>query len=325
MVITGGLGFIGSNLAHRLASDNAVTIIDSKAPDSGANVANVVGLEKDCRIIEADLASPLKPQLRSISDTVEGASHVLHCASRTSHPASMTDPIGNLEANGLATLMLFEALRIAKSPARVIQLSTTSQTGPMMGESIDEEHPEFPRDIYSAHKSLQEKYALIYASAHGLDAVSLRLSNVYGRRAAIHSPALGFANYFIGLGLTNSKLKVFGGGQQRRSFLHIDDVLDAIIGAATASNLKGEVIQIANPHGITVRSLADTIVDKIGGRIEEVPFPPARARTEIGDAVFNIDKARKCLNWMPRISLERGLAETEQYFRPRMGSYLELA
>lgn len=325
VVVTGGFGFLGSNLIHHLVADNEVVSIDCLSPDAGGNRGNLDGLQASCTTIERDLADPRTYEDPEVRRALAEATHIFHCAARTSHPRSMDDPLGSLDANGQATLRLMEHLRRTESDARIVHPGTTSQTGAKIHDRIDEDHPENPRDIYSVHKSLQEKYMLVYAHAHGLDATSLRISNVYGPRAAIHSPALGFANYFIGLGLQDAALTVYDSGTQVRSFLHVDDVLQALIAAAVTPAAKGEVFQIANPVKTSVRDFAETVVQEIGGRLETIPYPKHRASTEIGDAVFSIDKALEHLDWAPKTDLSAGVRTTATYYRPRLDHYLVTA
>lgn len=325
IIVTGGLGFIGSNLVHRFAGENKVVVIDALTPHAGGNRDNIDGVIDEISLIEADLSVPATYADPRVATALQDATHIFHCAARTSHPGSMEAPMANLEANGLGTLLLLDRLRQMDSDARIVHPATTSQTGPMVRDPIDENHPESPRDIYSVHKSLQEKYLGVYAHAYGLEAVNVRLSNIYGPRAAIHSPALGFVNYFIGLGLQDATLTVYGEGSQRRSILHVDDAIDALIGAATVSGLAGETIQAAHHECVTVRSLADAITQTIGGRIEAIPYPADRVLTEIGDAVFSNQKARQRLGWSPQIPLEDGLMATAEYFRPRLEQYLVTA
>lgn len=324
IVITGGLGFLGSNLAHRLAAENEVVIIDALTPHSGGNRDNLDGIDSSVSLIERDLADVATYE-GPVRAALQDATHVFHCAARTSHPGSMNEPLADLENNGRGTLFLLDRLRTLDSDARVVLPATTSQTGPMVRDPIDELHPETPRDIYSVHKSLQEKYLLVYAHSFGLDGVSVRLSNLYGPRAAIHSPALGFVNYFIGLGLKAADLTVYGEGQQRRSILYVDDAVDALLSAATTTGVAGEVFQVADPESITVQALAEAITRNIGGRVRNIPYPEDRVRTEIGDAVFSVTKAHERLGWSPRTGLDEGLQATAAFFRPRIDQYLVTA
>lgn len=320
VLVLGGMGFIGSNLALACLKHGAsVTVFDSLTPDAGGNRANIpvaIG-HGSMRVLVADVRDTV-----ALVQAVRGATLVFQCAALTSHSGSMRDPRANVEVNCLGVINVLEAIRLHNPAAKLVYVGTSTQVGRMQQEPIDERHPEFPLDIYSANKSAGEKYVLIYARTHGLRAAVVRLSNNYGPRACIRTPEFGFMNYFVGLGLQGRAITVFGDGSQRRNISFVDDSVAALLAVALEESTNGEVYFATADQQVTVRQVSEAIVDVIGGSIEFVEWPADRAALEIGDAVISNDKIRSTLDWAPSCSLADGLARTRDYFASRMTSYL---
>jgi UDP-glucose 4-epimerase len=318
VLVTGGLGFIGSNLAHRSVELGAdVTIYDCLDPKSGGNMGNVADIQDDVEIVLNDIRN-----FEGISPCVREADVVFNCAAYTSHPSSMRDPLNDIDVNCKGVIHVLEAARRFNPDARIVHVGTSTQIGRMHYSPIDEHHPEFPVDIYSANKLASEKYVLVYASAYGLPATVVRLANNYGPRSNIKSPDFGFINYFIGLALQGKDISVFGEGKQLRTMTYVDDSVDALVLAATGK-AKGETLFACDERRYTVRELADAIVRVIGkGRVRTVEWPRDREAIEIGDAVITSRKIHDALGWAPRVELEEGLARARDYFGPRLSHYL---
>lgn len=322
ILITGGLGFVGSNLAHRCLRDGAqVTILDIHAPRSGANRQNLVGLERDLQLIEGDIRDAV-----AVERAMDGADVVFHCAALTSHPISMEEPILDMEVNVKGTLVILESIRArAKkggTPPRLVFVATSTQLGRMVMPVADEMHPEFPLDIYSTHKLAAEKLVLLYSRVHGLPGTVVRLANNYGPRACIRTHELGFINYFVGLALQGKSLTVFGEGKQLRSVSYIDDSVDALIAAALDDRALGEVFFATSDTQISLMSVAQEIARVVGGSVSSVPWPAGRQAIEVGDAVISNQKAHSRLGWAPKTSFEDGLMRTREYFAPVLKEYL---
>jgi UDP-glucose 4-epimerase len=247
---------------------------------------------------------------------------VFHCAAYTSHPNSMREPLVDIDVNCKGTTYLLEAMRRFNKEAKLVHVGTSTQIGKMHASPIDEWHSEFPVDIYSANKVASEKYVLIYSTAYGLRSTVVRLANTFGPRSNIRSAEFGFMNYFIGLALQNKVIQVFGSGTQRRNINYVDDVVDALMLAAASEASNGQVYFAVGQDQCSVREIADAIVTSMGGRVQMVPWPHDREVIEVGDAVFNNDKIRRELKWMPQIGLAGGLVATRDYFQPRLKSYL---
>lgn len=318
VLITGGLGFVGSSVAHRVTQlGGSVTILDSLEPDCGGNPANLAGIKGDVRLLRADVRDR-----KVIEEALRDADVVVHAAACTSHAGSMREPLRYLDVNVAGTIGVLEALCALGSNAVFVNIGTTSQIGRMLQDPVDERHPDQPLDAYSASKSAAEKYALLYARARGVRAMSLRLGNLYGPRAMVRSPHLGFVNYFIGLGLQDADITVYGEGQQRRALTYIDDVVDAIVRAIGTPALVGEHAFVASEQAIPVRDIAEAIARRVGGRVRLVPWPSESAKIEVGDFAVSTAKFREATGWAPRTDLDTGLARSAAYYRAHLREYL---
>jgi UDP-glucose 4-epimerase len=320
VAVTGGLGFIGSNVAERLCREGArVSIFDDLSPYAGGNLANLDGFRESVQVVHENVE-----EMRTAAQVVSGKDVVFHCAALTSHPGSMRDPQANINANCQGTIQVLEAAKRYNPECRMIFLGTTTQFGPLIHQPADERHPEFPLDIYSANKCASEKYVLIYAKAYGIHATVLRLPNVFGPRAAIHSPEFTFNNYFLGLALKNRPITIYGKGEQLRNILSVDDAVAAMLCAAARPKATGEVYLAVSDEHYSVRQIADAIVRASGsGRVEEIPWPQMRASLEVGDAVFTNAKIKKCLGWQPATKFHEGLERACAFYRDKLDKYLK--
>ncbi len=319
ILITGGLGFIGSNLAKKcLELGMQVTIYDNLDPNSGSNVFNIKSFENYIELIEGDISN--YEQLLKI---VKNKDIIINCAATTSHPYSMREPWINMDVNSRGVLNLLEAIKELKSDISFLHIGTTTQLGPLVYQPADELHPEFPTDIYSANKTVSEKYVLLYAKTYGIRASSLRLSNIYGPRAAIHSPEFTFNNYFIGLALQNKAITVYKPGTQYRNILYVDDAVEALIEAALSNKANGNTFFVVSDDHITVIDIAEKTSKLLGGHVELIDWPKEREAIEIGDAVISNHKIKDTLDWIPKIDLDEGLLKTEEYFRDCLDKYLK--
>jgi UDP-glucose 4-epimerase len=318
VLITGGLGFIGSNLAiHCLALGAKVTIYDTLDPRSGGNMRNISAIESDVEIILNDLRN-----FEGLSAVIRGHELLFNCAAFTSHPNSMKEPLVDIDVNCKGVINVLEAVRRFNADCRIVQIGTSTQIGRMIHSPVDELHPEFPLDIYSASKCAAEKYVLIYGTAYGMDTSVVRLANVYGPRSNIRNPDFGFMNYFIGLGLQNKEITVFGEGAQLRTITFVDDVVEALVTAGVSDKVRGEVFFAVADRQYTVKEIATAIVEHIGGRVRFVEWPHDRDTIEIGDAVISNQKITATLGWKANVDLATGLQRTREYFADKLAQYL---
>ncbi len=319
VLITGGLGFIGSNLAHKCLELGAeVTIYDCLDPHSGGNMYNVDGIRNDIRLILHDILN-----FDQVSQHIVGHDIIFNCAASTSHPFSMREPWVDMDVNVKGIINLLEAIRRFNPDARLIHLGTSTQLGKLDYSPADEKHPEFPTDIYSANKTASEKYVLIYAQAHKMKTTTIRLSNIFGPRASIHSPEFTFNNYFVGLALQDKPVTIFGEGRQKRNVLYVDDAVRALVAVAMSSNTIGETLFAVGDHHYSITEIAQKTVKQIGkGSVCHIPWPKKRKAIDVGDAILTNAKLKRRTNWSPEFSLETGLRKTAEYFLPRLDFYL---
>ncbi len=318
VLITGGLGFIGSNLAHRCFQLGArVSIYDFLDPRSGGNMQNVKSIENEIEIIVNDLRS-----FEGVSAAIRNRDIVFNCAADTSHPHSATDPVTDIEVNCKGTIHVLDAARRFNPDVKIVHVGTSTQIGRMILPEVSETHPEFPLDIYSANKSASEKYTLIYGTAYKLRTTVVRLANNYGPRSNIRTPDFGFVNYFIGLALQNRELTIFGDGGQLRNISFVGDSVEALIAASQSDKSDGEVFFAVADNQITVAQIGEAIATHVGGKLRFVEWPNDRQAIEIGDAVISNAKIKATLGWTPRVNLTTGLLNTREYYTPCLNRYL---
>lgn len=318
VLITGGLGFIGSNLAHQCLELGAqVSIYDCLDRRSGGNIYNADDIKDSVQIIFNDIRSS-----EGLSTAVINKEIIFNCAAFTSHPNSMKDPLIDIEVNCKGVINLLETARRSNPEAKIVHIGTSTQIGEMRLNPVTEMHPEFPVDIYSANKSVSEKYVLIYGSAYQMRTTVVRLANVFGPRSNIKNSDFGFINYFIGLALQGKELTVFGKGDQLRNISYVDDCTAALIIASQSEKSNGEVFFAVTDKQYDVAEIAREITNAIGGTVKFVEWPKDREAIEIGDAVISNQKIKSVLGWAPRVDLANGLIKTKDYFLPCLEEYL---
>ena len=319
ILITGGLGFIGSNLAHKCLDLGAdVTIYDCLDPRSGGNLYNINDIKDSVKLCHQDIQD-----FSRISQYVQNKDVIINCAASTSHAFSMREPWIDSDVNSRGVINLLEAVRRFNKDTRLIHLGTSTQLGPLQSEIADERHPEFPMDIYSANKCVSEKYVLIYANTYQIRTSVIRLANVFGPRASIHSPEFTFNNFFIGLALQGKPITVFGDGKQMRNVIYVDDAVDAVILTSQADNVAGQTFFAVGDEHFSVAQIAESTVKHLSsGQVKFVEWPKGRKSIEIGDAIITNKKIKEFLNWAPQHNLETGLIKTKEYYRSCLSEYL---
>ena len=320
VLILGGLGFIGSNVAHRCLELGArVLIYDSLDPHSGGNLFNIADIRNDVQVHFHDILD-----FDRLVHHLAGQEVIINCAASTSHPFSMREPTIDLDVNSRGVVNILDAIKRFNRDARFVHLGTSTQLGRLAYQPADESHPEFPTDIYSANKSVSEKYVLIYAKAYGMCATVIRLSNIYGPRATIRSPEFTFNNYFIGLALQGKSITVFGDGRQKRNVLYVADAVEAIITAAIDERGRGETFFAVGDEHYSVAEIAEETVRSIGsGKVVYTEWPKDRKAIDVGDAVISNRKIKQTLGWQPRYALQSGLMEAAAYYLKYRGEYLD--
>jgi UDP-glucose 4-epimerase len=319
VLITGGLGFIGSNLAHRCNELGAeVSVFDCLDPRSGGNLYNVENIRNEISIHFHDILN-----FDQLTNYVINKDIIVNCAASTSHSFSMKEPWIDQDVNSRGVINILEAVRRFNKDVKLIHIGTSTQLGPLQYQPADEKHPEFPTDIYSANKCVSEKYVLIYAKAYQLRATVIRFANVFGPRASIHSPEFTFNNYFIGLALKNKKITVFGDGNQKRNVIYIDDAIDALVMSMVTEENNGKALFASGDHHYSVRQIALNTVKYIcSGEVGFVEWPSDKKVIDIGDAILNNQAIKNIIKWYPTTSLEDGLTRTKIYFDECLDKYL---
>jgi UDP-glucose 4-epimerase len=308
-VVTGGLGFIGSNLAHALVAGGAhVAIVDALVPGHGGAEHNVAGLDVD--ILRCEIGDP------EVRDVLRDADVVFNLAGQVSHIDSMDDPLGDLRLNTTSHATFLEHLRVVNPRARVVHTSTRQVYGVPVCTPVDEDHPTRPVDVNGVAKLAGEQLHLVYAHAHSMPITSLRLTNVYGPRQRLTSDRLGFLPVFFRKALLGEDILIFGDGTQRRDCLHVTDVVDALV-AATADVVVGKVLNVGSPRDESLGSIAKLIVDATASdaAIRHVPWPAEQQLIDIGSFRTDSSRLTAAVGWQAKIELHDGVAATVDFYR----------
>jgi UDP-glucose 4-epimerase len=318
VLVTGGLGFIGSNLARRLVELGAdVLVADSLLPNTGGNCANLKGIENKLRTQIVDLRNAEK-----IDSLLPGHKVVFNLAGTVSHLDSMTDPLSDMGANVHAQIVLLEACRRYIPEARIVFASTRQIYGRPISCPVDESHPIRPVDVNGINKDAAESYHTLYHQVYGMHTVSLRLTNTFGPRMRIKDARQTFLGVWIRRVVEGEVFEVWG-GQQKRDLSYVDDAVDAFLRAAACPAAQGRVFNIGGTPPITLIALAESLVAIAGrGGFEIKEFPPERLRIDIGDYFANDELFRQVTGWAPKISLQEGLARSVAYFRNCLSDYV---
>ncbi len=320
VLITGGLGFIGSNLARRLVDLEArVTVIDSLIPEYGGNLFNIDGYADRLTVNIADVRDPYA--MRAL---VHGQDVIFNLAGQVSHMDSMTDPFTDLEINARSQLSILEACRHENPAVKVIYAGTRQQYGKPRYLPLDEDHLQAPTDVNGVNKLAGEWYHVVYHTAYGLRTTSLRLTNTYGPRQLIKHNRQGFIGWFIRLAVEGKEIQLYGDGSQLRDLTYVDDVVDAFLRAGASDTANGSVYNLGGTAPISLLELA-TLIVKVAGRgsVTLVPWPEARKKIDIGDVYSSYARIEAALGWQPRTALTAGLERTIAYYTRHLAHYVE--
>lgn len=319
-LITGGLGFIGSNLAIALVNLGArVTVIDSLIPEYGGNLANIEPVRERITINISDVRDE-----HSMKYLIQGKDLLFNLAGQTSHVDSMNNPYPDLEINARAQLSILEACRRYNPEVRIVFASTRQLYGAPLYLPVDERHPLRPIDVNGINKMAGEWYHLVYNNVYGVRAAVLRLTNTYGPRMRVKDARQTFLGIWVRNLICGKPLLVYGDGKQVRDFNYVDDVVDAMLMAMKSDEAIGEIFNLGADDPVTLKDTAEMMVRlHEGGSYRIVPFPPERKAIDIGDYYGDYRRIRAKLGWKPKTSLEDGLRKTLQYYQQFRGYYWE--
>jgi UDP-glucose 4-epimerase len=315
-VVTGGLGFIGSALAHHLVGDGAeVTIVDALIPQHGGDLRNIAGLDT-VKVVRADIGDTA-----AVLPAVANAEYIFNVAGQVSHLESMHEPLRDLDLNARSHLAFLEILRHNNPAAMVVHTSTRQVYGRPRYLPVDEDHPTSPVDINGVDKLAGEQFHMLYHVVHGLKTCALRLTNVYGPRQCLTKDGLGFLPVFVRRALRGEPITVYGDGLQLRDALHIDDVVSAMCLAATNPDAVGEVFNLGHPDALGLHEIALLTVAAAGGEsdVSLIPWPPEHAQIDIGSFQGDFSKAKRMLGWEPAIRFADGIADAIAFYRSHPG------
>ena len=318
VLITGGLGFIGSTLARRLVDLGArVTLVDSLIPEYGGNRANIAGIEDRVTVNISDVRDE-----HSLPSLIRGQDLVFNLAGQTSHLDSLHDPYTDLEINCRAQLSILETVRHENPEAKVIFASTRQLYGRPRYLPVDEQHPLAPVDPNGVNKAAGESYHLVYGEIYGLRCSVLRLTNTYGPRMRVKDDRQTFLGTWLRLAVEGEELLVFGDGTQQRDFTYVDDAVEAFLLAGASAESDGEVFNVGGEPPMSLGELAELLVELAGvGSWRLVPFPAERRTIDIGDYFADDAKIRSRLGWEPRVGLREGLERSLAYYREHGADY----
>lgn len=318
VLVTGGLGFIGSNLVRALVKMGAdVTVVDSLIPEYGGSLRNLAGLENKVRINISDVRDA-----HSLPVFVRGQDFLFNLAGQTSHMDSMSDPQTDLEINARAQLSILEACRLHNPEIRIVFASTRQIYGKPDYLPVDEKHPLRPVDVNGINKLAGESYHLLYHRVHGIRSTVLRLTNTIGPRMRVKDARQTFVGVWIKKILSDEPIEVWG-GEQLRDFTYVDDAVEAFLLAATKPEALGQVFNVGGTEPVDLEQLAGLLVEVNGsGTIAQKAFPGERKKIDIGDFYADYRLIAKKLGWRPRTTLRTALAQTLSFYRKELPHYL---
>ncbi|WP_295438007.1 NAD-dependent epimerase/dehydratase family protein [uncultured Thiodictyon sp.] len=318
ILVTGGLGFIGANLARRLVELGArVTLVDSLIPEYGGNLFNIDGIEDRVRVNISDVRDA-----HSMKYLVQGQDYLFNLAGQTSHMDSMQDPFADLDINARAQLSILEACRRHNPGIKVVFASTRQIYGKPDYLPVDEKHLLRPVDVNGINKMAGEWYHILYNNVYGIHTCALRLTNTYGPSMRIKDARQTFLGIWVRLLIEGKPFEVWG-GEQLRDFTYVDDVVDALLRAATDETANGKAYNLGGDRVVSLAQLAElTVAAHGGGTYSSRDFPADRKRIDIGDYYADYGLIRTELGWAPRVGLEEGLGRTLRYYREHLERYL---
>ena len=318
ILITGGLGFIGSNLAHRLVDLGArVTLLDSLIPGYGGNLFNIKGIKDRVTVNISDIRD--RPGMNYL---VRERDYIFNLAGQVSHIDSMRDPHMDLEINCRSQLSILEACRENNLTVKIIYASTRQIYGVPDYLPVDEKHPLRPVDVNGINKMAGEYYHILYNNVYGIEVCSLRLTNTFGPRQLMKHSRQGFIPWFVRQAIDGEEISVFGDGQQVRDFNYVEDVVEALLRAGTFESSAGKIFNLGGAEPKSLLQFVEILLSLTRkGSYRLVPFPEEAHKIHVGDFYSDYSKIQAELGWAPQTSLQEGLELTIEYYLKHKDRY----
>jgi UDP-glucose 4-epimerase len=321
VLVTGGLGFLGSSVANQLSAFGAhIVILDSLHPLYGGNRFNLdPAFGERMRVVIGDVRDK-----KLVEELVESSDIIYHFAAQVSYIDSGTIPFEDLEVNQTATLNLLESCRRLNTKAKVLFASSRLVLGETQMPEIREDHPTNPLSIYGVHKLAAEKYLSIYYRNYGIPTTILRITNPYGPRQQIKHGKYSVVGWFVRLAMEGKEITIFGDGRQMRNYIYIDDIVEAFIRCGATSATDGQLYLLGSCEDTEFRTMTRLVVQVVGrGSIRHVGWPENYERAETGGVVVDISKLRNAIVWEPKVPLLEGISRTFEYYSEFREMYVD--
>ena len=317
VLITGGLGFIGSTLAHRLVEAKArVTILDAMLTPYGGNKFNIKEIADHVELVNGNIIDE-----KIVRQAVDGKDYIFHLAGQVGYLDAKEKPFLDLDFNGRGNLIILEAVKNKAAEARILFSSSRLVYGKIQQVPVKESHATQPLSLYGIHKLLGEKYYAYYAHNFGIHGLSLRIPNPYGPRQQMKHSKYAIVGWFIRQALEGKKIKIYGDGKQLRDYIYIDDIVEAMM-RLIIKGQDGEAYNIGGGQGVTFTEMVDAVIEAVGqGEKEYVPWPADYEKNETGDYVADITKIQAITTWEPTVLLGEGLKRTVDFYRQNKNEY----
>ncbi len=321
ILVTGGLGFIGSNLVRKLLAEEAhVTVLDSLIPEYGGNEFNLADL-RDHEGLIINISDVRDPH--SMERLVADHEILFNLAGQTSHLDSMENPFNDLDVNAKAQLSILEACRKVNPEVKIVFASTRQIYGRPQYLPVDEKHPWHPVDVNGVNKMAGEWFHIVYNDVYGIRASVLRLTNTYGPRMRVKDARQTFLGIWIRLLLEGKPIKVFGDGKQRRDYNYVDDVVEALLLAASDQRANGKIFNLGSPEALSLEDSARIMTEQVRGSFyEKIPFPPNRKAIDVGDFVCDPSAFCETFGWKPKTTFAQGIEKTLAFYQEYLPEYI---
>ena len=312
VLITGGLGMIGSNIAHKLVLNGAdVTIVDAMIEPFGANLFNLTGIREKVTVNIADIRD-----IEAMKVLVKDKDIIFNLAGQISHNDSIENPLLDADLNYIGQLKIMEQVRKYNPSARVLFAGSRLQFGEINKTPVKEDHVLSPRTPYAFHKTVTEKMYEFYHDVHSISTIVFRIANPYGIRAQMKHSKYCIVNYFLRLAMEDREITIFGDGQQLRDYIYIEDLAEAMIITSVIKNISGEVFNVGSGVGTTFKEMVECVVEIVGkGSVKYIPWPDSYLNVETGDYITDITKIAELTNWRPKYNLQSGIKNTFNFYK----------